>query len=193
MLPVRLLQIGGVWVALGMAVWAGEVPTTLFLSWEGDPRTTMTAQWMRGPGLGKHPEAGKPETIQWRKAGAGDWNMMITKTDAFPDPKLWRVRQIKESRMQSKKAVFPHPTKVKESAWLLVKGTWEGLEPGQEYDFRTGDSPVWKFRTAPTQLEPGLTFGVGGDSDVTPEAEEIFRAAARQDPLFIHVGGDLAY
>jgi len=190
---MRWLQIGGVWVALGMAVWAGEVPTTLFLSWEGDPRTTMTAQWMRGPGLGEHPAVDKPETIQWRKAGANDWSTLVTKTNAFPDPKLWRKRQIERSRMQNKKAVFPHPTKVKESAWLLVKGTWEGLEPGQEYEFKTGNSRVWKFRTAPTQLQPGLIFAAGGDSDVTEEAEEIFGAAAGQNPLFIHVGGDLAY
>jgi len=190
---MRWLQISGVWVALGMAGWAGEVPATLFLSWEGDPRTTMTAQWMRGPGLGEHPAAGKPETIQWRKAGANDWSTLVTKTNAFPDPKLWRQRQIKESRMQSKKAVFPHPTKVKESAWLLVKGAWEGLEPGQVYEFKTGKSPVWKFRTAPAQLEPGLTFAAGGDSDVTEEAEEIFGQAAARNPLFIHVGGDLSY
>ena len=190
---MRLFQIGGVWVVLGMAAWAGEVPTTLFLSWEGDPRKTMTAQWMRGPGLGQHPEAGKPETIQWREAGAGEWHTMVTKTNTFPDPKLWRQRQIRENRMQSKKPLFPHPTKVKESAWLIVKGTWEGLEPGQVYEFRTGDSPVWKFRTAPAQLEPGLTFAAGGDSDVTPEAEEILRAAAGNDPLFLHMGGDLAY
>ena len=36
-------------------------------------------------------------------------------------------------------------------------------------------------------------FAAGGDSDVTEEAEEIFRTAAGQNPLFIHVGGDLAY
>ena len=36
---MRLLQIGGVWLGLGLAAWAAEVPKTLFLSWEGDPRT----------------------------------------------------------------------------------------------------------------------------------------------------------
>jgi len=190
---MRLLQISGVWVALGMGVGAGEVPATLFLTWEGDPRTTMTAQWMRGPGLGRPAEAGKPETIQWRKAGAGDWSTLGTKTNAFPDPKPWRKRQIQQSQLQNKKAVFPHPTKVKESAWQLVKGTWEGLEPGQKYEFKIGNSPTWKFRTAPAQLEPGLTFAAGGDSDVTPAAEEILRAAARRNPLFLHMGGDLAY
>ena len=190
---MRLLQIGGVWLGLGLAAWAAEVPKTLFLSWEGDPRTTMTAQWVRGPGLGKPSEAGQPETIRWRKTGTSEWNTLVTKTAPFPDPKPWRKRQVEQSRIQGKRQVFPDPVKVKESAWLLVKGTWEGLEPGQEYEFRTGESPVWKFRTAPAQLQPGLTFAAGGDSDVTEEAEKILGVAAGQDPLFLHMGGDLSY
>jgi len=181
------------WLILGMAVWAGEVPATLFLSWEGDPRTTMTAQWMRGPGLGQPPSSGKSETLQWRTAGEGEWKERTAEVLEFPDPKLWRKRQIEYSAMQNKKALFPHPTKRKASEWVFLRVRWEGLEPGRTYEFKTGDSPVWKFRTAPAQLEPGMTFAAGGDSDVTPEAEEILRTAASRDPLFIHVGGDLAY
>ena len=58
--------------------------------------------------------------------------------------------------------MFPHPTKVKESAWTLVKASWEGLEPGQEYEFKAGNSPTWKFRTAPANLEKGMKFAAGG-------------------------------
>ena len=190
---MRLLQIGGVWLALGLAAWAGQAPDTLFLTWEGDPRTTMTAQWMRGPDLGKPPSPGKSETVRWKPRDGGEWKEQTAEVSEFPDPKLWRERQIRESTMQNKKSLFPHPGKRKESEWVLLRVRWEGLEPGRNYVFQVGDSPEWGFRTAPTQLQPGLTFAVGGDSDVTPEAEEIFRAAARQDPLFIHVGGDLAY
>ena len=48
---------------------AGEVPKTLHLTWEGDPCTTMTAQWLRGPGLGDRPEKGKGEQIRWKETG----------------------------------------------------------------------------------------------------------------------------
>ena len=167
---MRLLQIGGVWMALGMAVWAGGTPETLFLTWEGDPTTTMTAQWLRGPGLGDRPAAGKPEEVRWKKAEGGEWLVLKTKTAPFPDPQ---------------KSGLPR--------WALVKANWMGLEPGKEYVFRVGDSPEMRFRTAPANLEKGFTFAEGGDSDVTQVAEKIYGVATRQDPLFIHVGGDLAY
>jgi len=158
------------WLILGMAAGAGQAPSTLFLSWEGDPRTTMTAQWLRGPGLGDRPEEGKPEEVRWKRAGDQQWAWMKAKTTAFPDPQ---------------KSGLPR--------WALVKANWTGLEAGKEYVFQVGDSPEMRFRTAPAKLEKGLTFAEGGDSDVTKAAEEIFGTAAHQDPLFIHVGGDLAY
>jgi hypothetical protein len=148
---------------------------------------------MRGPGLGKPPSPGKGETLQWKAAGEEVWQEKTTEVLEFPDPKLWKRRQIEYSAMQDKKTIFPHPTKRKASEWVLLRVRWEGLEPGRDYEFRTGESPTWKFRTAPAQQEPGLTFAAGGDSDVTAAAEEVIRAAAGRDPLFIHVGGDLAY
>ena len=188
-----MLPIGVVFLGTILAAVAKDAPETLFLTWEGDPTTTMTAQWMRGPGLGEAPKEGHTETVRWKKAGDGAWAELPAKTAAFPDPKPWRVRQIQRSQLQNKKAVFPDAVKVKESAWTRLKVTWEGLEPGQEYVFRAGESPEWRFRTAPAKLEEGVKFAAGGDSDVTEEAEEIFRTAADEDPLFIHVGGDLSY
>ena len=137
---MRWLQIYGIWLAWGVASWAGEVPATLFLTWEGDPRTTMTAQWLRGPGLGDRPEEGKPELVRWKKAGGGEWSVLGAKTAPFPDPQ---------------KSGLPR--------WALVKAAWTGLEPGKEYEFKVGDSPGMKFRTAPAKLEGSLVFAEGGD------------------------------
>lgn len=167
---MRLLQIGGIWLGLGLVAWAGSAPETLFLSWEDDPTTTMTAQWLRGPGLGDRPEKDKPEQVRWKKADGGDWAVLETKTAPFPDPK---------------KSGPPR--------WVVVKADWRGLEAGKEFVFVIGDSPEMRFRTAPARLGEGLTFAEGGDSDITDAAEKIFAAASRHDPLFIHVGGDLAY
>ena len=51
---------------LSRLLQAEEVPKTLLLTWEGDPCTTMTAQWLRGPGLGDRPEKGKSEEVRWK-------------------------------------------------------------------------------------------------------------------------------
>lgn len=130
----------------------------------------MTAQWLRGPGLGDRPEEGKPELVRWKKAGGGEWSVLEAKTAPFPDPQ---------------KSGLPR--------WALVKAAWTGLEPGKEYEFKVGDSPGMKFRTAPAKLEGSLVFAEGGDVDVTETAERMIALGCRQDPLFFSLGGDLAY
>lgn len=154
----------------GVAACAGEIPETLLLTWEGDPSTTMTAQWLRGPGLGDRPEEGKPEEVRWRPVGRQEWAVLKTKTAPFPDPQ---------------KSGLPR--------WVLVKAGWEELEPGKEYEFMVGDSPGMRFRTAPAKLEGSLVFAEGGDVDVTDTAERMIAVGCRQDPLFFSLGGDLAY
>ncbi|MCX6935072.1 MAG: metallophosphoesterase [Verrucomicrobia bacterium] len=155
---------------LTLSLHAAEVPETLFLSWEGNPCRTMTAQWLRGPGFGDRPDAKKPEEVRWRKAGGGEWQVLTTKTQPFPDP--------------GKKGL---------PRWMVIKANWEDLEPGAEYVFRFGDSAEMKFRTAPEKLVEGVTFVEAGDCDVTKRAEEMISLGCRQDPLFFSVGGDLAY
>lgn len=165
----------GVWIfAVGCLLLplghAEEVPETLLLSWEGDPATTMTAQWLRGPGLGDHPDADKPERIRWKKATGGEWLGLETKSAPFPDPE-------KNGRPR----------------WVLVRATWTELEAGTDYVFQVGDSPELKFRTAPAKLVDPLVFAEGGDVDVTETAERMIALGCRQDPLFMSLGGDLAY
>ena len=65
---------------------AAEIPSTLLLTWEGNPCTTMTAQWLRGPGLGNRPENGKGEPVRWKATGDGSWQVMDTSMTDFPDP-----------------------------------------------------------------------------------------------------------
>ncbi|NDA10751.1 MAG: hypothetical protein EBZ07_07925, partial [Verrucomicrobia bacterium] len=181
---MRWWQISVVFWVMALAAKAGEVPETLFLSWEGDPTTTMTAQWLRGPGLGDHPKPDRPEQARWRKAEGGTWAFCKAKATPFPDPKLWRLKQISWNRIQNKKAIFPHPTKAKESAWMTLKVSWSDLEPGTDYVFTIGDSPEMKFRTAPAKLDGTLVFAEGGDVDVTETAEKMIALGCSQDPLF---------
>ena len=156
--------------ALCLKGWAGEAPKTLLLTWEGDPCTTMTAQWLRGPGLGDRPEKGKGEEVRWKKLGEPTWQVVRSTSTDFPDPE---------------KRGMPR--------WSLSRVRWKGLEEGKEYVFQVGDSPEQGFRTAPEKLGAGVTFVVGGDVDVMESSAQIMRVGSEQDPLFMSVGGDLAY
>jgi hypothetical protein len=69
-----------------------------------------------------------------------------------------------------------------------------GLSPGTDYQFRIGKrSPTYRFRTMPAKATDVIHFISGGDcgSNVHTIANNV--QAARQDPMFAVVGGDLAY
>jgi acid phosphatase type 7 len=149
---------------------AEEVPKTLLLTWEGDPCTTMTAQWLRGPGLGDRPEEGKGEVVKWKEVQAAGWKTLKTSASDFPDPeKLGMAR------------------------WGLVGARWHDLKPDTDYLFQIGEAPVRKFRSAPDHLRKPVVFVEGGDVDVMESSAQIMRVGSQQDPLFMSVGGDLAY
>ena len=160
-----------IWVLLVCALGqAGEVPKTLILTWEGDPCTTMTAQWLRGPGLGDRPEKGKEEVVKWKEVQASDWKMLKSSSSDFPDPE-----------------------KMGMARWHLIRASWKNLKPDTEYLFQIGDAPIAKYRTAPNRIGAAVTFVEGGDVDVLDSSAQMLRLGAQQDPLFMSVGGDLAY
>jgi hypothetical protein len=69
-----------------------------------------------------------------------------------------------------------------------------GLNPGTEYQFRVGSSsPAYRFRTMPAKATDSFQFVSGGDCDVNSHAIANNILAARQDPMFALIGGDLGY
>lgn len=71
-----------------------------------------------------------------------------------------------------------------------------GLQPATEYLFKMGEDGVtFKFRTMPSHLNAPIRFVVGGDvyHDEIEFAAETNRQAAKTDPDFALLGGDLAY
>lgn len=69
-----------------------------------------------------------------------------------------------------------------------------GLRPGTEYAFRIDDrSPTYRFRTMPKKATDGFTFVSGGDCGVNEHVVNNNKVAAKQDPYFAVIGGDLAY
>ncbi len=73
------------------------------------------------------------------------------------------------------------------------------LEPGTDYRFRFGENSVaFTFRTMPRDATKPIRFVVGGDTmeplDFLDEGfEATCRLAAKQDPMFAVIGGDIAY
>lgn len=71
-----------------------------------------------------------------------------------------------------------------------------GLKPNTPYSFQIGhEGPTFKFRTAPKDLNDPIHFVAGGDvyHDTLEEVDAMTRQAAKYDPLFALVGGDIAY
>ncbi len=74
--------------------------------------------------------------------------------------------------------------------------TLTGLEPDTTYYFIAGSAEMGfseeqSFRTLPASGE--LRFVVGGDMGTSDEVRQLHRVAARTDPQFALIGGDIAY
>ncbi len=70
------------------------------------------------------------------------------------------------------------------------------LQPKTIYQFRFGkDGVIYKFQTMPDSLEQAIRFVVGGDMyhDGLETLRQTNQVAAKTDPLFALVGGDIAY
>ncbi len=69
-----------------------------------------------------------------------------------------------------------------------------GLAPGTDYFFQIGtNSPVYRFRTMPAKAANAIQFVSGGDCGTNSHAIGTNILAAKQEPYFALIGGDLAY
>jgi hypothetical protein len=134
-------------------------PSTLFLTWQRDPTTTMTVQWVGATG----------ETAD------------TTVYYAQPRSLIWKAQRA---------AARPYPlTDLK-----VFRAELSDLSPGTDYQFRIGrQSPVYRFRTMPARATEAIHFISGGDCGVNAHTVANNVQAARQDPMFAVVGGDLGY
>jgi hypothetical protein len=138
---------------------AGPRPDTLFLTWQGDPTTTMTVQWV-APALSAAPEV----SVAALSAG-NNWTTRRATAHPFPLTDLH-----------------------------VYRAEFTGLSPGTEYRFRIGTAATaHRFRTMPAKATDTFSFVSGGDCGVNSHAEAVNALAAKQDPHFVLIGGDLAY
>jgi hypothetical protein len=130
---------------------------TLFLTWQRDPTTTITAQWI-GPG--------RAERVRVAPHGGGE---------------EWKEGAV------ALKDFGKTPLKVHRCEFT-------GLAPGTEYVLQVGtSSQLCRFRTMPAKATDTFTFVSGGDAGTGPHAVGTNVMAARQEPHFVLIGGDLAY
>ncbi len=153
-------------ISLGCSKAAEEqlfVPETVFLTWQHDPTTTMTIDW-------HVVDENRPSTIEYRRIGSSDWKKENGEMFSFP---------FTDDRFIHRKELT-------------------GLQPDTRYEVRFGsDSQIYFFQTMPESLTRPVRFVAGGDAggdasgrDRTRWTSEI---AARYEPDFIVLGGDLAY
>lgn len=134
-------------------------PQVLFLSWQRNPTTTMTIQWIgtEDEGTNRPVWYAQDKSVEWQQAPAS--------------PK-------------------PYPM----SKYVIYRTELTGLEPDSEYRFRLGlDSAEKRFHTMPAKATNTIEFITGGDAGVGEATKHTNQIAAAQDPMFVVLGGDLAY
>jgi hypothetical protein len=131
---------------------------TLFLTWQRDPTTTMTVQWIS-------PAIGAPNSVRFVTRTGTDWKDVPTTTRPFPKTTL-----------------------------KVHRAELTGLTPGTEYLLQVGKAAtVHRFRTMPAKATDTFTFVSGGDAGVNAHAVANNILAAKQEPHFTLIGGDLGY
>jgi hypothetical protein len=130
--------------------------------------------------------------VQWIgvRGETADTNVYFT-SDKVPAPVRGERASASKVNWQNKATTNkPYPL----TDFKVFRAELSDLKPGTDYSFRIGkSSPVYKFRTMPSKANDTITFISGGDCGVNPAAVNNNIMAARQDPMFAIVGGDLGY
>jgi hypothetical protein len=138
---------------------------TLFLTWQRDPTTTMTVQWI-GPATPSGTVLAAGASIQYISPNQAVWKTVAAQQRPY------------------------HP----ESNLRVFRAELTGLTPGTEYEFRIGkDSSARRFRTMPAKATNAFQFVSGGDCGANEHVIANNILAAKQDPMFALIGGDVAY
>ncbi len=134
-------------------------PSTLFLTWQRDPTTTMTVQWVGARG------ETADTSISYSPLKTACWQVEPTSAKPYPLTDL-----------------------------QVFRTELTDLCPGTDYQFRIGKhSPAYRFRTMPARATDTIHFVSGGDCGINAHTVANNIQAARQDPMFAVVGGDLGY
>lgn len=130
--------------------------------------------------------------LQWQRDPATTMTVHWHTTNSTETELQFRERKEKEWRQARGSSVAMPETN---SGRRIHTVELTGLKPKTDYDFRFGESSrEFKFRTMPQDLSQPVRFIEGGDvyhqRDWMDHMNEL---AAKFDPAFVVIGGDLAY
>ena len=145
---------------------------TLFLTWQRDPTTTITAQWVG-------PTKDAPTSV--RVVPATALNAFGWATGTVLGKIEWMTGRVRTKPFGNTEVV-------------VHRCEFLGLAPGTEYLLQIGTSgQVYRFRTMPAKATNAFTWVSGGDCGTGPHAIGTNQIAAKQEPYFALIGGDLGY
>lgn len=160
--------------------FAGD-PEAIWLTWQEDPTSTMVICWIEQDDYGLEQVDRSNTEGGTTKSGATKRTLSYR---ANVEDAEWCFEEVK---------LLPLPEKC---GFCLGKIELKNLLADCTYEFRLGgQKEAYEFKTAPLRLKQPLKFVVGGDT--MQQGGELFEktclVAAKQEPLFALLGGDLAY
>jgi len=170
----------------------------IYLTWQRDPATTMTVNWVNLYATGA-------PKLWFRKAGEKEWSS-ATGTHHAAEPSVLQVRRVELTGLapdtmyefvhgeQPPKAPAPVMTEKEKEAEKKAKEEEEEKQPEKEPVRVTDTRSTYKFRTMPAELTRPVRFVAGGDMMHSREmVDAMNKRAGALDPDFALLGGDLAY
>jgi hypothetical protein len=128
--------------------------------------------------------------LTWRKDPTTTMIVQWVGPETVQDTTVYYVQRSAEVWRAAKTVTKPFPN----TDLKVHRSELTGLKPGTDYVFQVGkNSAVYKFRTMPAKATDTFQFVSGGDSGIGPHAIGTNIMAARQEPYFALIAGDLAY
>lgn len=199
-------------VLLGSVLARAQDLVGLYLTWQGDPTTTMTVNWVN-----LYPESSPkvfyrelatpaaPGTPAVPGLPAAPGTPVVPGLPAAPGtPAVPGLPAAPGTPAAPWRSVEAARTTIVPSSLQRLSVELTGLSPDTTYELVLekqpssppvrGDNPVWRFRTMPAALTRPVRFVSGGDMMHSRTLlDPMNRVVAALDPDFAVWGGDLAY
>ncbi|OGF45776.1 MAG: hypothetical protein A2231_04665 [Candidatus Firestonebacteria bacterium RIFOXYA2_FULL_40_8] len=170
---IRVLNV--LVLCFSVQVWAEYV----HLTWEDDPKTTMTVNWQDSKQVeGKVKYGLEKESLEKEAA---------VRVEKVKDIEVLRGQMIEISN-----EIFKRDVKTEKGSINVYKAKLTDLKPGTKYYYliESEGKDINSFTTAPEGKE-NFTFIAGGDGGGSKTTAELLKVAARFRPKFFIYAGDM--